>query len=84
MKEPEHEDIKYLKQEGISKLLMKGMAETYRKQPGNPVDYFAKWLLNQRRIEREADQFKSKSQEKKELVKDFKRGIKEAKQKEAE
>ena len=28
-------------------MIAKGMAVTYRAQPKNPVDYFAKWLLTQ-------------------------------------
>jgi hypothetical protein len=46
MREAEHESITYLKQDQISKVLMKGLADTYKHKPGNPVDYFAKWLLN--------------------------------------
>jgi chromatin segregation and condensation protein Rec8/ScpA/Scc1 (kleisin family) len=46
----EHEDIKYLKGDDIAPVLMKGMAETYKAQPNNPVDFFAKWLLNHNNI----------------------------------
>jgi len=46
----EHPDISYLKKDDISKVLMKGLAQTYKKKPGNPVDFFAKWLLNYEHI----------------------------------
>jgi hypothetical protein len=42
----EHPDITYLKQDDIGLVLSKGLAETYRVRPKNPVDFFAKWLLN--------------------------------------
>lgn len=46
MKGGDHPDIAYLMQDDISKVLIKGLTETYKNRPGNPVDYFAKWLLN--------------------------------------
>jgi hypothetical protein len=30
------------------------LAETYEANPKNPVEFFAKWLLNFRKIEKEA------------------------------
>jgi hypothetical protein len=42
----DHPDITYLKSDEIGKVLSKGLAETYEAQPPNPVDWFAKWLLN--------------------------------------
>jgi hypothetical protein len=40
-------DSEYLKSDDIGKIIAKGMAVTYRAQPENPVDFFARWLLNQ-------------------------------------
>ena len=42
----EHPDISYLKEEEIGLVIAKGFAETYKVSPSNPVDFFAKWLLN--------------------------------------
>ena len=41
-----HPDATYLKQDEVGLVLAKAMAHTYRAQPANPIDYFAKWLLN--------------------------------------
>ena len=38
--------ISYLKQTGISQILSKGLAETFRVRPNDPKTYFAKYLLN--------------------------------------
>ena len=42
----QHDDIKYLMKDDIGGILSKGLAETYEKRPTNPIEYFAKWLLN--------------------------------------
>lgn len=42
----EHPDIAYLKQDEIGLVLSKGLCETYKVKPKNPVEFFAKWLLN--------------------------------------
>ena len=42
----EHPDITYLKQDDIGLVLSKGLSETYKVKPNNPVEFFAKWLLN--------------------------------------
>lgn len=47
----QHEDIKYLMQEDIGGILCKGLAETVDAQPKNPVEFFAKWLLNYKKSE---------------------------------
>ena len=41
--QPESE---YLKQDDIGLVIAKGMAVTYKSDPENPVDFFARWLLN--------------------------------------
>lgn len=40
-------EAQYLKSEDIGLVIAKGMAVTYKSNPENPVDFFAKWLLNQ-------------------------------------
>jgi hypothetical protein len=50
----QHVDIKYLMQDDIGVVISKGLASTYETKPKNPIEYFAKWLLNHREIEREA------------------------------
>jgi hypothetical protein len=42
----EDADITYLKRENISNVLSKALSETYRQQPNDPVQFFAKFLLN--------------------------------------
>ena len=47
--EREHGDITYLKQDEIGLVLSKALSETYKAQPNDPVDFFAKFLLNHTR-----------------------------------
>jgi hypothetical protein len=42
----EHPDITFLKDEKISLVLSKALAETFRAKPNDPKQYFAKSLLN--------------------------------------
>jgi hypothetical protein len=42
----EHPDITYLKDEKISIVLSKALAETFRAKPNDPKQYFGKYLLN--------------------------------------
>jgi hypothetical protein len=42
----EHPDITYLKKDDIGLILAKALNETYSVKPKNPVEFFAKWLLN--------------------------------------
>ena len=50
----EHPDITYLKQDDIGLVLSKGLSETYKVRPRNPVEFFAKWLLNYSKTQKEA------------------------------
>ena len=50
----QHADIKYLMQDDIGAVISKGLASTYETKPKNPIEYFAKWLLNHRETERVA------------------------------
>lgn len=40
-------ESEYLKSDDIGLVIAKGMAVTYKAQPENPIDFFARWLLNQ-------------------------------------
>ena len=42
-----HPDVKYLRQDHISLVLSRALSETYSEQPNDPVEYFAKFLLQQ-------------------------------------
>ena len=53
---PEHPDIKYLKTDNIGAVLAKGLASTYEANPKNPIEFFAKWLLNHGKTASTADQ----------------------------
>lgn len=52
---PQHLDITYLQQDGIGGTISKGLAETYETKPKNPIEFFAKWLLNYNKTEIIAD-----------------------------
>lgn len=54
--ELEHPDITYLKKDDIGLVLAKALNETYQVQPKNPVEFFAKWLLNHSRTARLAQE----------------------------
>jgi len=50
----EHPDITYLKQDEIGLVLAKALNETYQRQPSNPIEFFAKWLLNHSKTTKKA------------------------------
>lgn len=50
--EKEHPDITYLKQDEIGLVIAKALNETYKYKPTNPIDFFAKWLLNHTKTNR--------------------------------
>ena len=50
----EHPDITYLKQDEIGLVLSKALSETYKSQPRNPVEFFAKYLLNFSKTQKKA------------------------------
>lgn len=41
-------------QDDIGVVISKGLSATYESKPKNPIEYFAKWLLNHRKTEKEA------------------------------
>jgi len=43
-----------LMQDEIGVVISKGLSATYESKPKNPIEYFAKWLLNHRKTEKEA------------------------------
>ena len=53
---PKHPDITYLQKNDIGGVISKGLAETYQAKPQNPVEFFAKWLLNYRKTEKFAEE----------------------------
>ena len=53
----EHPDVEYIKSPEIGLVIAKGFAATHKANPPNPVDYFAKWLLHQSQIKKQALEF---------------------------
>lgn len=45
-----HPDSEYIMQPKIGPIIAKGLATVYKEKPNNPVDFFAKWLLQQSNI----------------------------------
>ena len=45
-----HPDSEYIMQPQIGPIIAKGLATVYKEKPHNPVDFFAKWLLQQSNI----------------------------------
>ena len=45
----EHPDITYLKKDKISSVLSKALSQTFKSQPNDPVQFFARYLLNHNR-----------------------------------
>ena len=64
----EHPDITYLKQDEIGLVISKALSETYKAQPNDPVNFFAKYLLNHSRTAKKAHDEK----EAEKVVKDMK------------
>lgn len=52
MSKESHPDADYLKGDEIGMVIAKAMAVTYRADPANPIDYFAKWLLNHSKVQK--------------------------------
>jgi hypothetical protein len=52
MSKESHPDADYLKGDDIGLVIAKAMAVTYRADPANPIDYFAKWLLNHSKVQK--------------------------------
>jgi hypothetical protein len=50
----EHPDISYWKSEDICLILSKGLGQTCREQPRNPIEYFANWLLEYNQVQKQA------------------------------
>lgn len=50
----EHPDISYWKRDDICLILSKGLGQTCREQPRNPIEYFANWLLEYNQVQKEA------------------------------
>lgn len=54
------EDMKYLKQDKIGKVIAKGLAAVYESKPQKPITYFANWLLNYSQNLKQVDSLKNK------------------------
>jgi len=50
----EHPDVTYYKREDISLILSKGLAQTCREKPRNPIEYFATWLQEYSQVQKAA------------------------------
>jgi len=50
----EHPDVHFLKRDDIGLVLSKALCETYKKNPGKPVEFFAKLLLNHAKTQKKA------------------------------
>ena len=49
-----HGDINYLMQDQIGVVISRGLTATYEQRPKNPIEYFARWMLNFRETQRAA------------------------------
>ena len=45
-----HPDSEYIMQDKVGLVIAKGLSVVYKQKPENPVDFFAKWLLQQNSI----------------------------------
>eukprot|EP00117_Sycon_ciliatum_P012722 scpid65277/ scgid13679/ len=56
------DEMKYLRGQEIGVIISQGLAETYRSQPKNPVDFLGKWLLHHTEVldTKEGDDFRNK------------------------
>ena len=48
-------EIQFLKQDRIGKVIAKGLASVYETKPDKPITYFANWLLNFSRNQKEVE-----------------------------
>ena len=48
----EHPTVGYWKKEEISMVISKGLAQTCKEKPRNPVEFFAKWLLKYNTVQK--------------------------------
>ena len=59
------EDIKYLKQDHIGKVIARGLATVYEQKPSKPITYFANWLLNYSHNQKQIESIKGQQEAKK-------------------
>ncbi|CAI2387904.1 unnamed protein product [Moneuplotes crassus] len=74
-----NETVDYLSKQEIGVIISQGLAETYREQPSNPVDYLGKWLLNNTRREAQKVCDDDRKDHVKELIAIYERNLKLAK-----
>lgn len=79
-------EAEYLKSDDIGLIIAKGMAVTYKAQPQNPIDFFARWMLNQSQQAKnqvvQEEKYVKVKESKDEHVKELK--VKEKEEKEAQ
>ena len=80
----EHSDITYLKQDEIGLVISKALSETYKAQPNDPVNFFAKFLLNHSRTARKAKEEKDAEKHVKDMKDKHLAKLKTKEQEEAE
>ena len=61
-KEALHPDSKYIMADNIGPIIAKGLSKIYKEKPKNPIDHFAKWLLQQSDIQHR-NEFETKKAE---------------------
>ena len=50
----EHTNVTYLSQPDISLIISKGLTETIREKPRNPIEHFGQWLLSYSKMQKKA------------------------------
>jgi hypothetical protein len=48
-----HPDADYIIHGAVGDVIAKGLSVLYKKKPSNPVDFFAKWLLNEAQLRKD-------------------------------
>ena len=64
-------DAEYLKSDEIGLVIAKAMAVTYKAQPANPIDFFAKWLLQQSKVAKTQQELEDKAIKTKESLEKY-------------
>lgn len=52
----QHTDITYLQHDDIGGVIAKALASTYETRPKNPIEYFARYLINHKKTEKAAEE----------------------------
>ena len=68
VKQEDHPDVEYLKQDEIGLVISKGLGELYVTKPTNPLHYLGNWLLNHAAVLKKEEAEKTRAQRKSELI----------------